>query len=141
MGKGLYGYPGMRTASRIGRPTRNLNSNLAEVRKRFGLKNGYIASKYKGDNRNSHRRYESSDPIASARDLFQKLGKAGIQHAIRDRKTNEVIGWTREMKGHDIITYRIRKSSDGSPVVDINIQNSHSNLKKQKIHFYKRGEK
>lgn len=137
MGKGLYGYPGMRTASRIGRPTRNINSNLGEVKKYFGLKNGYIALKYKGDNKEFHRRFESSDPISSARTLFQKLGRGGVQYIIRNEKNNNVIGWIREMKGHDKITYRVSKSSDGSPVVDINIHNSHSNLKRQKIHFYR----
>ena len=40
------------------------------------------------------------------------------------------------MKGGDVITYRPRRSSDGSPVVDINIISNRPGIKSQKIHFY-----
>ena len=45
-----------------------------------------------------------------------------------------------EMSDGSIITYREYQSSDGSPVVDINIKKSTDTggIKKQKIHFVKR---
>lgn len=38
--------------------------------------------------------------------------------------------------GGDVITYRPRRSSDGSAVVDINITSNRPGVKSQKIHFY-----
>ena len=53
-------------------------------------------------------------------------------------KDGVIKGWTRTMKGGDVITYRPRESSDGSTVVDINIFSKHTSVKSQKIHFYKK---
>jgi hypothetical protein len=141
MGKGSYGYPGLRNASHLGRPTRNINSNTAAVRKEFGLtQNGYIAQKSKTNGKTSRRVYYSTDPLSSAKKLFSTIGKGGVQSTLKG-KDGEVYGWTRTMKGGDIITYRARKSSDGSSVIDIYIHNSHTGIRNQKIHFYKKENK
>ena len=136
MGKGSYGFPGLRNVSKTGSPTHYISSNLKSVKRNFGLTNsGYIAQKFK--NTPSKRTFYSNDPVDSAKRLFRTLGRGGIQTPIRN-KNGEVKGWKRTMKGGDVITYRPRESSDGSSVIDINITSGHTGIKSQKIHFYKK---
>ena len=85
----------------------------------------------------NRRTFVSKDPIDSAKRLFRTLGRGGVQKTIKN-KDGVIKGWTRTMKGGDVITYRPRESSDGSTVVDINIISKHTSVKSQKIHFYKK---
>ncbi|MCQ2411914.1 MAG: hypothetical protein MJ057_03065 [Sphaerochaetaceae bacterium] len=136
MGKGSYGFPGLRNVSRTGVPTNYISSNLKSIERNFGLNaSGYIAKKFK--NTPNRRTHLSSDPVDSAKRLFRILGRGGVQVPIRNRD-GIIKGWKRIMKGGDVITYRPRESSDGSTVVDINITSNHSGVKSQKIHFYKK---
>ena len=135
MGKGSYGFPGLRNV-RHGSPSHYISSNLKSIKRNYGLTNaGYIARKYRQNNSSYRRTYLSKDPGESAKRLFRTLGRGGIQKPLRD-KDGSVKGWTRTMKGGDIITYRPRKSSDGSAVIDINIISRRPGIKSQKIHFY-----
>lgn len=139
MGKSSYGFPGLRNVSHTGRPTHYISSNLKSIKKNFGMTDsGYIAKKYKDKGPSDRRTFLSKDPINSAKRLFRTLGRGGIQKPIKG-KDGVIKGWTRIMKGGDIITYRPRKSSDGSTVIDINIISKHTvGVKSQKIHFYKK---
>ena len=140
MGKGSFGFPGLQNASHTKSPTRSINSNIKAIKKRFGFNNsGYIAQKSKTNEKSNRREFFSKDPIDSAKRLFRSLGRGGVQSPIRD-KDGVIKGWKRTMLGGDVITYRPRKSSDGSAVIDITI--SHSKVvKNQKIHFYKKENK
>ncbi len=138
MGKGSYGFPGLRNVSYTGSPTRYISSNLKSIKKNFGMtQSGYIARKYKENGATNRRTFISKDPVNSAKKLFRTLGNGGVQNPIKN-KDGVIKGWIRTMKGGDVITYRPRESSDGSTVVDINIISRHTDVKSQKIHFYKK---
>ena len=135
MGKRSFGFPGLRNTSRQGIPSHSLKGNLKSVKSSFQFKNGFLATKYKSNGNRFYRRYASDNPVEDAQKLFRSLGRGGVQRVIRDNNGG-VKGWTRTMLGGDVITYRPRRSSDNSTVVDINISSRRSGLKSQKIHFY-----
>lgn len=138
MGKSSYGFPGLRSVSHTGSPTNYISSNLKSIERNFGMtQSGYIAKKYKENGASNRRTFVSKDPVDSAKRLFRTLGRGGVQKPIKN-KDGVIKGWTRTMKGGDVITYRPRESSDGSTVVDINIFSKHTSVKSQKIHFYKK---
>lgn len=135
MGKGSYGFPGLRNVSH-GQASNYISSNLKSIKRNYGLTDaGYIAQKYRKNDASNKRIFLSKNPVESAKRLFRTLGRGGIQKPIRD-KDGSIKGWTRTMKGGDVITYRPRRSSDGSSVVDINITSNQPGIKCQKIHFY-----
>ncbi len=141
MGKSSYGFPRLKNVSYNGVPSHYISSNLKSIKKNYGMtESGYIGRKYKRNGSSDRRVFISKDPINSAKKLFQTLGRGGVQKTIKN-KDNNVKGWIRIMKGGDIVTYRPRESSDGSTVIDINIISKHSDIKSQKIHFYKKVEK
>ncbi len=135
MGKGSYGFPGLRNA-RHDNATNYISSNLRSIKRNYGMTDsGYIAQRYRKNISSNKRTFFSKNPVESAKKLFRTLGRGGIQKPLRD-KDGSVKGWTRTMKGGDVITYRPRQSSDGSPVIDININSNRPGIKSQKIHFY-----
>lgn len=135
MGKGSYGFPGLRNVSH-GQASNYISSNLKSIKRNYGLTDaGYIAQKYRKNDASNKRIFLSKNPVESAKRIFRTLGRGGIQKPIRD-KDGSIKGWTRTMKGGDVITYRPRRSSDGSSVVDINITSNRPGVKSQKIHFY-----
>ena len=140
MGKGSYGFPGLKNVNN-GNATHSISSNLKSIGNNYGLSNsGYVAQKSYGNNSSNRRTFFSNDPVGSAKKLFRTLGRGGIQKIIKS-KDGSVKGWIRIMKGGDVITYRPRQSSDSSPVIDINIISRYCGIKSQKIHFYKKGDK
>ena len=140
MGKGSYGFPGLRNVSH-GRATHYISSNLKSINRKYGLTNaGYIAQRYRRNEASYKRIFLSSNPVESAKRLFRTLGRGGIQKPLKDND-GSIKGWTRTMKGGDVITYRPRRSSDGSSVVDINIKSNRPGIKSQKIHFYHKEKK
>ena len=62
-----------------------------------------------------------------------------IESDIYNKKTGEVIGQKTKLADGSIISWRDVSSSDGTPAVEINIEQSTSNggVKQQKIHFVK----
>ena len=136
MGKGSYGFPGLRNAS-FGQPKNTIRGNLKSILRRYKPdKDGYIGERAKSERFPEYRKFTAKDPVEAAKRLFRSLGRGGIQKPLPG-PNNTVKGWKRTMLNGDVITYRPRESSDGSPVVDINIVSKTSGgLKYQKIHFY-----
>ena len=101
-----------------------------------------VASKYKyvngrfGDSSpstgNQTRNIQSSDPVHTAQDFYNKLTYGGIE-ATYDNGNRKIT----QMADGTIITWRKTSHSDGTSVVEINISgSSHTGgIKKQKIHF------
>ncbi len=77
----------------------------------------------------------SDDPVATAKDFYDKIGFGGIEEPTPNGK-----GFKTSLADGTIITWReISSSDDGSPAVDINIKYSKDSggLKTHKIHFVK----
>ena len=79
----------------------------------------------------STRNITSSDNLATAKDFYNKIAFGGKETIVNDN-----LRITRMADG-TIITMRKVSHSDGTPVVDVNIERSpHTGgVKKQKIHF------
>lgn len=73
------------------------------------------------------------DPIAAAREFYDKIAYGGIENVIGEDN------WTTKMKDGTYINFRIKTSSEGSPAVQINIKNSSDNagVRFHKVHFSK----
>ncbi len=108
--------------------------NINSLKSNYGFNNGYFGEQ--GQSRHiSTRNIKSDNPIKDSKDFYDKITHGGIENKLPNGK-----GYMTEMSDGSIITYREYKSSDGSPVVDINIKYSKDNggIKQQKIHFVKR---
>ena len=81
------------------------------------------------------RHIESNDPIKTSSEFYDKLTHGSIEDDLSNGK-----GKVSKLKDGTIITYREISTSDGSPVVDINIKHSSnsSGVKQQKIHFVRK---
>ena len=99
---------------------------------KYDFKDGYFGSK---GSSSKVRRIESDDPIATASDFYKKATKGGIETPLRNGK-----GVMSKLADGTIVTMRPASSSDGSPVVEINISKSSGSagIKQQKIHFVRR---
>jgi len=80
---------------------------------------------------NSTRNISSPDNVSAAHDFYDKIAFGGIE-----KRVNDNMRITR-MNDGTVITMREVSSSDGTPVVDINIKGSKhtGGVKSQKIHF------
>jgi hypothetical protein len=78
------------------------------------------------------RNIASSDPIGTATDFYDRIAYGGIENTY-DGGTRKIT----QMADGTIVTWRKISSSDGTPVVEINIRNSSnsSGIRRQKIHF------
>lgn len=76
----------------------------------------------------------SSNPLETATDFYNKIAYGGVEKTYDNGKMKIT-----HMADGSIITWRSVSTSDGSPVVEINIKkSSHSGgIKEQKIHFEK----
>ncbi len=113
----------------------SIGDNLSRVTNDYHYSNGYFGYSVKGkEGRTRH--IESDDPISTSADLYNKLTYGGIEEPLSNGKGTLAI-----MKDGTIVSYREHLSSDGTPVVDINIRRSKnsSGIKQQKIHFVKKG--
>lgn len=137
MGKSSFGFPSLKKASHSSIATNKIDSNIKAIKPRYGLSNGYIATKSLHNKHSKMREYYCEDPVESAKRLFMSLGRGGIQKVL-DKHEGKTKGWLRIMKDGSVITYRPNQSSDGSAVVEI--QNSVANTIKKYI-FIKRRKK
>ena len=114
---------------------RSVGQNVLPTSSKYKFKNGYFGDNSPHGNR-STRNITAADNLAAATDFYNTLAYGGVE-----QKIGENMRITRMADG-TIITMRKVSSSDGTPVVDINIERStHTGgVKKQKIHFVK-GEK
>ena len=110
---------------------RSVGQNILPTASKYKYQNGRF-----GDNSpstgNETRNITSSDPVTTATDFYDRIAYGGKETLYDDG--NRRITY---MADGTVITWRKTASSDGSPVVEINIsRSSHTGgLKKQKIHF------
>ncbi len=111
---------------------RSIGQNILITSSKYAYSNGRfgVSSPHGGA---STRNISSSDNLATATDFYDKIAYGGKENIV-----NENLRITRMADG-SIITMRKVSHSDGTPVVDINIERStHTGgVKKQKIHFIK----
>ena len=94
-----------------------LAENLPDVLKRYPVNSqGYFG--VKGRSRNdSVRNIVCDDPLSVARDLFHRLGRGGVVTPMSNGK-----GISARLGDEAVISFREVSSSDGSPVVEINLR-------------------
>lgn len=111
---------------------RSIGQNILIASSKYAYANGRfgVNSPHGGA---STRNIAAVDNLAAARDFYDKIAYGGKETVVNDN-----LRITRMADG-SIITMRRVSHSDGTPVVDINIERSAhtSGLKKQKIHFIK----
>ena len=111
---------------------RSIGQNILITSSKYAYSNGRfgVSSPHGGS---STRNIASSDNLATANDFYNKIAFGGKENIVDDN-----LRITRMADG-TIITMRKVSHSDGTPVVDINIErSSHTGgIKKQKIHFIK----
>ncbi|SEQ30423.1 hypothetical protein SAMN02910289_01723 [Lachnospiraceae bacterium RM5] len=110
----------------------SIRENLSSLISSYDYYNGYFGEK--GQGRNFVRNITSADPVKTAQDFYDKAAYGGIERPMANGK-----GHYTKMKDGAILSYREVSSSDGTPVVEINIKKStdHGGIKYQKIHFVK----
>ena len=128
MGKGSHGrFQGTAGSSSA---RHSLNDNLPKLTKKYPLsKDGYFAPR--GSGRIFVREMKCKDPVATARDFYNIATKKHEEERIYDGKVSVAT-----MRDKTEISHRSFSSSDGSPVVEINIKTI-GRVKHQKIHFVK----
>ena len=110
---------------------RSVGQNILPTASKYPYSNGRfgVSSPSTG---NQTRNIASSDPLSTAKDFYDTITYGGIESSYENgnRKVTYLADGT-------IITWRKTSTSDGTPVVDINISNSShtGGIKKQKIHF------
>ena len=126
MGKGFHGgFYG--TAGSSSSP-HTFADNLASLEKKYPLSDsGYFGPK--GDGRSFVRHLLSDNPIATANDFY----KTATKNYASEKKIGDK-GMVANMRDGTSVSIRKTHSSDGSPVVEINIL-SPGRVKKQKIHL------
>ena len=110
---------------------RSVEQNLMPTAAAYEYANGYFGKS--GSSTGSRtRNISSQNNLETAKDFYNKISYGGIEHSYDNgnRKISHMADGT-------IITMRQISSSDGTPVVEINISSStHTGgIKKQKIHF------
>lgn len=109
-----------------------LIDNLGKLKDRFQLNNrGYFGIKGKG--RDYTRNIESSNPARTAAEFAAIAGENPVSAVAIEGK-----GMVYRMRDGSVITHRFSSTSDGTPVVDINVKDV-PGVKAQKIHFTKKG--
>lgn len=111
-----------------------ISENISLVSSRYPLNDGYFGDK--GEN-SGKRHILSDDPVATARDFYDKIGYGGVETNIPNKN-----GFISKLKDGSVITWRETSNSDGTPAVDINVKKSTDDggIKYQKIHFMKNEE-
>ena len=109
---------------------RSILENLPTLKSDYKYSDGYFFEK--GLGREHTRDSFSNNPLKTAKDFYDKLTYGGIETEFENGK-----GLKTRMADGTIASFRETSTSDGSPVVEINIQksNNHGDLKQQKIHF------
>lgn len=110
---------------------RSIGQNIMIASSTYRYENGRfgVSSPSTG---NKTRNIESTDPVSTAKDFYNKIALGGIEQTFN----NGNLKVTRMADGTHV-TWRLISHSDGTPVVDINIDHSShtGGIKEQKIHF------
>ncbi len=110
---------------------RSVGQNILPASTKYKYLNGRFGTNSPSTG-NQTRLITSSNPLQTAKDFYDIIAYGGLEKTYENgaRKITQMSDGT-------IITWRRTSSSDGSPVVEINItDSSHTGgIKKQKIHF------
>lgn len=111
-----------------------ITENVSSVAKDYLYHDGYFGVRGNGK---QVRIIYSDDPAFTGKDFYDKIAYGGIEKDLENGK-----GKITKMADGTVITFRPTTKSDDNPGVDINIEYSsnHGKLKKQKIHFERKGE-
>ncbi len=119
----------------------SIEDNLDKLKLKYPVNSeGYFGNP--GHGRSHTRNIESENPLETAKDFFNNIAEGGKKEILYDRKTGKEKGIVVQMRDGTFISFREISTSDGSPVVEINIDSSNSERAKkeiqtQKIHFIK----
>ncbi|MCD8294836.1 MAG: hypothetical protein LUE27_06325 [Clostridia bacterium] len=108
----------------------SISENLPNLTSIYPYHDWYFGKRGQGG---SHtRNIICDDPVASAQKFYEIASYGGIEH-------NMDKGVYTNLTDGTIVSYREVSSSDGTPVVEINIRSSTDSggVKQQKIHFVK----
>ena len=110
---------------------RSIGQNLMIVSSTYEYDNGRFGVNSPSTG-NQTRNIASSDNLSTAKDFYDKIALGGIEKSYNNGKMKIT-----KMADGTTITMREISSSDGTPVVEINIKGStHTGgIKNQKIHF------
>lgn len=109
---------------------RSIGQNILITSGSYKYSNGYFGDKSPSTG-NRTRNIASSDNVASAIDFYNKIALGGKEKILSNNlKVTNMSDGTR-------ISFRLKSTSDGTPVVEINITKSthYGGVKYQKIHF------
>ncbi len=111
---------------------RSIGQNIKVTASKYNYSNGRFGTNSPSTG-NKTRNIASNDPVATANDFYSKIAHGGSE-----KKYNNNFKIT-QMSDGSVITYRKTSTSDGTPVVEINISRSSDTggIKEQKIHFTK----
>ncbi|MBR4780292.1 MAG: hypothetical protein IK014_02930 [Lachnospiraceae bacterium] len=112
---------------------RSVGQNILITSSHYEYKNGRFGVSSPSTGQRT-RNIGSSDPLSTAKDFYDKIAFGGIEKTYKNGQLNIT-----HMADGTIISMRTYSHSDGTPVVEININNStHTGgIKEQKIHFIK----
>lgn len=110
---------------------RSIGQNIMIVANTYQYDNGRfgVSSPSTG---NKTRNIASADPVSTAKDFYNKIALGGVEQSFNGGKLKVTC-----MADGTHVSWRLVSHSDGTPVVEINIDHSthSSSIKNQKIHF------
>lgn len=115
---------------------RSIRINAMRIQDEFPMRKGYFG--IPGQSGNAHvRNIISDEPLKTATKFFQRISDGS--HVERRQTSKGGTLLLAYLSDGGIVSFRDCSSSDGSPVVEINILRStdHGIVKQQKIHFVK----
>ena len=130
----------MGTSYKGGSPTfRTITENVSSLKNKFPVRNGYFGTE--GQGRSFTRNITSIDPKKTAKEFYDQATYGGIEEPVIEKKTGNIIGKKTRLADGSVISWRENSKSDGTSVVEINIERSFDSggIKKQKIHFIEGG--
>ncbi len=110
---------------------RSIGQNVLLASSKYHYKKGRFGVNSQSTGQRT-RNIASANPLSTARDFYDKIAMGGKETISRNGNLNIT-----RMADRTVITMRTTSHSDGTPVVEINIEKSfHSGgVKQQKIHF------
>lgn len=117
---------------------RSISNNVSSLTEKFPIHNGYFGEE--GQGRSFTRNISTDTPQETAKTFYDKITYGGIEENIIEKKSGNVIGKKTRLADGSVVSWRETSTSDGTPVVEINIERSTDSggIKKQKIHFIER---
>lgn len=109
----------------------SIGQNILVASNSYKYSNGYFGDKSPSTGSKT-RNIASSDNVSTATDFYNKIALGGTER-VYDGGNRKIT----QMSDGSVVTWRKTSTSDGTPVVEINISSSShtGGVKRQKIHF------